>query len=149
MQRRDFLRLTIRGEVQYASLENLKQIRGYGWNWLSRLKGNRQVTPEDRIGRSLNEVAFVDSGVVVLLRAYSPVLVSRIDAPDGVAEYRASGDLTMDAGMRGHHAESGLAIENYHRELKRNCGVERSQARFDRALRNHIGLALRAFLRLE
>jgi putative transposase len=42
-----------------------------------------------------------------------------------------------------------FAIENYHRELKQNCGVERCQARSERAQRNHIGLALRAFLRLE
>ena len=33
----------------YASLENLKQVRDHGWQWLTRLKGNRQVTPEDRV----------------------------------------------------------------------------------------------------
>jgi hypothetical protein len=55
----------------------------------------------------------------------------------------------MDAGVRRQQAELGFAIENYHRELKQNCGVERSQARSERAQRNHIGLALRAFLRLE
>jgi hypothetical protein len=77
------------------------------------------------------------------------VLVFRIDAPDGAAEYWATDDLTMGAGVRRQHAESGFAIENYHRELKQNCGVERSQARSERAQRNHIGLALRAFLRLE
>jgi hypothetical protein len=112
----------------YASLENLKQVRGHGWHWLTRLKGNRQVTPEDRVGRSLDEVAFGDSGKVVHLRGYGLVLVFRIDAPDGVAEYWATGDLTMDAGVRRQHAELGFAIENYHRELKQNCGVERSQA---------------------
>lgn len=133
----------------YASLENLKQVRGHGWHWLTRLKGNRQVTPEDRVGRALDEVAFGDSGKVVHLRGYGLILVFRIDAPDGVAEYWATGDLTMDAGVRRQHAELGFAIENYHRELKQNCGVERSQARSERAQRNHIGLALRAFLRLE
>ena len=45
--------------------------------------------------------------------------------------------------------EWGYAIENYHRDLKQTCGVERSQVRSERAQRNHIGLALRAFLRLE
>jgi hypothetical protein len=133
----------------YASLENLKQVRDHGWNWLTRLKGNRQVTPQDRIGRSLDEVAIGEAGRVVHLRGYGMVLVFRIDAPDGVAEYWATGDLTMGAGVRRQHAESGFAIENYHRELKQNCGVERSQARSERAQRNHIGLALRAFLRLE
>jgi putative transposase len=133
----------------YASLENLKQVRGHGWHWLTRLKGNRQVTPEDRVCRSLDEVAFGEAGRGVHLRGYGPVLVFRIDAPDGVAEYWATGDLTMAAGVRRQHAELGFAIENNHRELKQNCGVERSQARSGRAQRNHIGLALRAFLRLE
>ncbi len=133
----------------YASLENLKQVRDHGWHWLTRLKGNRQVTPDDRIPRSLDEVAFVPAGRVVHLRGYGMVLVFRIDAPDGVAEYWATGDLAMDAGVRRQHAGLGFAIENHHGELKRNCGVERSQVRSERAQRNHIGLALRAFLRLE
>ena len=73
----------------------------------------------------------------------------RIDAPDGDAEYWATNDLAMDDGVRRQYAEVGFAIENYHRELKQNCGVERCQVRSERAQRNHIGLALRAFLRLE
>lgn len=40
-------------------------------------------------------------------------------------------------------------IEHYHRGIKQYCGVERAQVRAARAQRNHIGLALRAFLRLE
>ncbi len=133
----------------YASLENLKQVRDHGWRWLTRLKGNRQVTPEDRVARTLDEVAFGAFGKVVHLRGYGFVLVFRIDAPDGVAEYWATNDLAMDTGTRQHYAEVSFAIENYHRELKQNCGVERSQARSERGQRNHIGLALRAFLRLE
>lgn len=133
----------------YASLEDLKQVRDHGWNWLTRLKGNRQVTPEDRVSRSLDEVAFGHGGVVVHLRGYGLVQVFRIDAPDGVAEYWATNDLGMEPEMRRHYAELSFAIENYHRELKQNCGVERSQVRSERAQRNHIGMALRAFLRLE
>jgi hypothetical protein len=40
-------------------------------------------------------------------------------------------------------------IEHYQRGLKQFCGVERAQVRAARAQRNHIGLARRAFLRLE
>jgi putative transposase len=133
----------------YASLENLKQIRGLGWPWLTRLKGNRLVTPEDRIKRTLDEVVVSAAGTTVHLQGYGLIRVFRIDAPDGVAEYWATSDLAMDAGMRRHHAEVSFAIENDHRDLKQNCGVERCQARSERAQRNHIGLALRAFLRLE
>jgi hypothetical protein len=133
----------------YASLENLKQVRDLGWRWLTRLKGNRLVTPADRQKRSLDEVAIASGGTEVHLQGYGLTRVFRIDAPDGVADYWATDDLAMDPGRRQHYAEISFAIENYHRELKQNCGVEGCQARSERAQRNHIGLALRAFLRLE
>jgi hypothetical protein len=133
----------------YASLENLKQLRDHGWHWVTRLKANRVVTPEDRVSRTLDEVAIGVAGVIVHLRGYGLIRVFRTDDPDGVAEYWASSDLGLDAGLRQHYAELSFAIENYHRDLKQNCGVERCQARSERAQRNHIGLSLRAFLRLE
>jgi putative transposase len=40
-------------------------------------------------------------------------------------------------------------MQQRHRELKQFCGVEKCQVRSERAQRNHIGMALRAFLRLE
>ena len=46
-------------------------------------------------------------------------------------------------------AEWAWMIETYHRGIKQFCGIERCQARSETAQRNHIELALRAFLRLE
>ena len=35
-----------------SSLETLTTVRGFDWHWLTRLKGNRLVTPDGRaIGR--------------------------------------------------------------------------------------------------
>jgi putative transposase len=133
----------------YASLENLKQVRGFGWHWLTRLRGDRVVTPEDRISRALDAVAVRAAGTVLHLRGYGLIKVFRIDAPDGDTEYWATNDLAMDAGVRRHYAEVSFAIENYHRDLKQYCGVEKCRARAARAQRNHIGWALRAFVRLE
>jgi hypothetical protein len=133
----------------YASLENLKRVRDQGWRWLTRLKGNRLVTPGDRRKRPLDEVAIAAAGTAVHLQGYGMVKVFRIDAPDGGTEYWATDDLGMDEGVRRQHAELGFAIENYHRGLKQDCGAERCQARSERAQRNHIGLVIRAFLRLE
>ena len=110
---------------------------------------DRVVTPADRIARSLDEVAIAASGTVLHLRGYGLVKVFRIDAPDGDTEYWATNDLALGEGVRRHYAEVSFAIENYHRELKQSCGVERCQVRTSRAQRNHIGLAVRAFLRLE
>ncbi len=40
-------------------------------------------------------------------------------------------------------------VEVDHRALKQFTGIEAGQFRLERAQRNHIGLALRAYLRLE
>ncbi len=133
----------------YASLENLKQVRGLGWLWLTRLKHNRKVNPDGRGAILVSEAEILASGTVIHLVGYGPVRVFKLVAPDGDIEYRATNDLGMGAMVRQQYAEWGFAIENYHRDLKQTCGVERSQARSSRAQRNHIGLALRAFLRLE
>ena len=46
-------------------------------------------------------------------------------------------------------AELSWSTEEYHRDLKQFTGVERCQIRSARGQRNHIGLATRAFVRLE
>ena len=47
------------------------------------------------------------------------------------------------------YALDAWQIEVYHRGLKQFTGVERGQFRLEVAQRNHIGLAIRAFVRLE
>jgi hypothetical protein len=133
----------------YSSLANLKTIRGYGWAWLTRLKSNRLVDPDGSGNRPVSAVAISQHGTVVHLKGYGLIQVFRIDSPDGDTEYWATSDLEMTAEGRAVRAEQSWAIETYHRGLKQFCGVERCQARAARAQRNHIGWAIRAFLRLE
>jgi putative transposase len=133
----------------YAALEDLKQVRDLGWLWLTRLKHNRKVNPDGRGVLALSEAAISASGTVIHLVGYGPARVFKLVAPDGDIEYRATNDLGMGEMVRQQYAEWAFAIENYHRDLKQTCGVERSQARSSRAQRDHIGMALRAFLRLE
>ena len=45
--------------------------------------------------------------------------------------------------------EARWSIEVYHRELKQTCGIERCQARTGRAQRNHICLAVSAWLEMN
>src|SRR5262249_17237117 len=104
---------------------------------------------EDRRSRPLSEVEVSASGRILHLRGYGMVKVFRIDVPDGDTEYWATNNLSMEGGVRRQYAEVSFATENYHRDLKQHCGVERCQVRSSRAQRNHIGMALRAFLRLE
>jgi hypothetical protein len=133
----------------YASLENLKAVRDLGWTWLTQLKANRKVNPGGRGLRPVSEVGVTAAGSVVHLEGYGFVRVFAIAAKDGGIEYWATNDLGMDELGRQALFERIWAIEEYHRGLKQYCGVERSQARGHHAQRNHIGLSIRALLRLE
>jgi hypothetical protein len=133
----------------YSSLTNLKTCRRYGWAWLTRLKSNRLVDPDGTGNRPLSDLAIALHGTTVHLKGYGMILVFRIDTPDGDTEYWATSDLDLTAEGRAARGRQSWAIETYHRGLKQFCGVERCQARAARAQRNHIGWAIRAFLRLE
>jgi len=133
----------------YSSRDHLKLIRGYGWIWLTRLKRNRHVNPDNRGNRPLHEVTITATGTVVHLKGYGFVKVFKIVTPDGDIDYWATNDLNLGELQRLQFAEFAWAIEEYHRGLKQCCGAERAQVRSSRAQRNHVGLAVRAFLRLE
>ena len=60
-----------------------------------------------------------------------------------------TGQVDLSTLYRLKYAELSWSIEEYHRGIKQLVGVERCIARKAIAQRNHIGLALRAFLRIE
>jgi len=133
----------------YSSLDNLKQLRTLGWNWLTRLKANRRVNP-DRTGlRAVGVCEIAATGTVVHLEGYGFIKVFRIVAKDGTTEHWATSNLRMDELERLRLADASWRIEEYHRGLKQVTNVERCQCRKAVAQRGHIGLALRAFLVVE
>jgi putative transposase len=133
----------------YSGLANLKSIRTHGWDFLTRLKANRLVNPDGTGNRPLSECVIREAGTRVHLKGYGFILVFRIDTPDGDTEYWATSDLTLTMDERETLARQIWTIETYHRGLKQFCGVERCACRKAIAQRNHIGWAIRAFLRLE
>lgn len=133
----------------FSALANLKLVASFNWTWLTRLKCNRLVNPDHSTNRPIREVTIAASGTVVHLKGYGFIQVFKIVAPDGDIDYWATNDLQMIPLKRQQWAEFEWSIEEYHRGLKQCCGVEKSQVRSARAQRNHIGLAIRAFLRLE
>ena len=72
----------------YASLENLKAVRSYGWKWVTRLAANRLVS-KDYSGKGFR--------------------VFKVDTPEGDIEYRATNDLHMDELVRLKYTE-GISI---------------------------------------
>jgi putative transposase len=133
----------------YSSLDNLKLLREFGWTWLTRLKSNRLVNRDRQGKRPLCRTEIAATGSEVWLPGYGLVKVFKIVAPDGDIAYWATSDLAMTDLTRQQYAEYSWTIENYHRGLKQGTEIERCQTRSARAQRNHIGLAIRAFLRLE
>ena len=133
----------------YSSLKNLKTIRQYQWQWLTQLKSNRHVNLDKQGNRPIRELPISQTGTIVHLKGYGLIKVFKIVSPHGDIEYWATSDLSMNDLYRLKYAELSWSIEVYHRGIKQFVGVERCFARKAIAQRNHIGLALRAFLRLE
>jgi putative transposase len=146
---RDFMPRCVLFDSWYASLDNLKLVRDLGWRWLTQLKSNRLVNPDGTGLRPLPQVELSATGTVVHLKGYGRIKVFKLVTSDGDIEYWATNDLEMHELQRLHLAELTWTIESYHRGIKQCCGIEKAQVRSAIAQRNHIGLALRAFLRLE
>lgn len=133
----------------YSGLENLKLVRACGWRWLTRLKSNRLVRLDRGEARPLKDTPVSAAGTVVWLPGYGEVRVFGVAARDGGTDHWATGDLGMTDLERVRFADCSWAVESYHRGVKQCTGIERCQCRSARAQRNHVGLAIRAFLRLE
>jgi putative transposase len=146
---RGFLPRCVVFDSWYSGLENLKLIRSFDWTWLTRLKSNRKVNPDREGLRAVSEVEIGAQGRIVWLEGYGLIRVFKIVARDGDIELWATNKVEMSDLERVRFASFAWAIENYHRGIKQFCLIERAQVRSGRAWRNHIGLCLRAFLRLE
>lgn len=133
----------------YSSLANLKQVRQLGWDWLTRLKKNRQVSPAAGQRMAISELFISRAGTHVHLKGYGMIKVFRSVDKNGNAEYWATSQLDMLLEACAEYALDAWQIEVFHRDLKQYTGVERARFRLAVAQRNHIGLAIRAFVRLE
>ena len=133
----------------YSGLANLKLVRKLGWHWLTQLKRNRQVSVDRSGNRAISEIFIPVQGRRAHLKGYGWIKVFRTVATNGDAEYWATSKLEMSIEEAAFYALDAWQIEGYHRGLKQYTGIERAQSRLEISQRNHIGLAIRAFVRLE
>lgn len=133
----------------YSGLETLIQVHDLEWTWLTQLKANRLVDPQNSGNLPISPVVTPITGLVVHLKGYGFIKVFKIAAPNGSIEYWATSNLKMTTEQLAERALQSWQIEEYHRAIKQFCGIEWAQHRLAIAQRNHIGLALCAFLRLE
>jgi len=134
----------------YGSVENLKLVRALGWHFLTRLKSNRQINVNRSGLQAVSNAGLCGGdGTVVWLKGFGEIKVFRIFATDGTAEYWATSLQKMSEAERETQAKNAWRIEMYHRALKQQCLIERAQCRRLRPVLNHIGLCIRAFVRIE
>jgi len=135
-------------DSRYASAENLKPVTAQGWQFLTGLKSDRLVNADKQGLRHVSEIGIPESGRVVRLKGFGLVRVFRIVAEDGTGEHRVTSPVEMSDPERLKYAGYAWQIGHYHRGIRQYCLIERAQVRSGRAWRNHIGLCLRAFLRI-
>ena len=133
----------------YSSLGNLKLIRRLEWTFLTCLKRNRKVSPVKGVTVQVHQLMPDDTGILVHLTGFGPIRVFQTDRTSADVRSWASNAEKMDASYLESLRILGTWIEQYHRSIKQYCLVERCQARKAIIQRNHIGLAIRAFVRLE
>lgn len=133
----------------YAAVENLKMCAALSWHFLTRLKANRLVNPDREGLQAVSQIAIPDEGRVVWLKGFGLVRVFRMVGTDGTAEHWATNKIEMPELEQVKYASYSWQIEQYHRGIKQYCLIERAQCRREQPWRNHIGLCLRAFLRIE
>jgi hypothetical protein len=134
----------------YGSIENLKLCRALGWHFLTRLKANRQININRSGLQAVSEAGLCGGdGTLVWLKGFGQIKVFRVRATNGTSEYWATSLETMTETERQDFALAAWRIEMYHRALKQQCLIERAQCRRLRPVLNHIGLCIRAFVRLE
>lgn len=133
----------------YSGLDNLKLLRTLEWHWLTQLKSNREVSLDRSGNRAIREVFIPVQGCLVHLKGYGWIKVFRTVDTHGNAEFWATSRLDMTLEQAAFYALDAWQVEVYHRGLKQFTGIQAAQYRLEVSQRNHIGLAIRAFLRLE
>lgn len=134
----------------YGSIDNLKLVGSFGWHFLTRLKANRQIRVGGGKLQAVAEVGLCGGdGTIVWLKGFGEIKIFRIFATNGAAEYWATSLKDLTEPERETEAKAAWRIEIYHRALKQQCLIERAQCRRLRPVMNHIGLCIRAFVRLE
>ena len=83
-------------DTWYASVKNLKDIRGKQWYFLTRLKSNRLVNSDNTTNRPLETIDIPAEGIVVHLKKYDFVKVFRIVSKNEDTQYWVTDVLDMD-----------------------------------------------------
>lgn len=146
----------VTGDSWYASLENLKFIRGRKLNFMFGMENNRIISSERGKYIQIQKFEGWSSGAIhtVYLKDYGMVKVCRQLYKNvyryyimSTADLNNLDSITPIDFERLHSAH--WRIEQFHRAIKQVCRIERFQVRNENPIKNHIFCALKAFVQLE
>lgn len=89
----------------YASVGNLKRVRGFGWVFVTRLPSDRKVLIAHGPAAAVSDQPIVASGTVARLPEFGLVRVCRVAVRDDDTTHRATNDLGMAEEARRRFAE--------------------------------------------
>ena len=130
-------------DTWYSSLNNLKAVRCLEKDWVAGLKANRKVNKNE----TLRNIDIPVEGLVMHLRGYGWIKVFKFETKKGRIDYIGTSLTNLSRAEIKKIYDARWGIEVYHRELKQTCGIERCQSRTGRAQRNHICLAVLAWIK--
>ena len=147
----------------YATVGLMNQITDYGTYFVCAIKSNRLFSPDNgnddrqepkkKAYENVKDLPWSSPGYYGKLKdlpAHRPVQLFRIVVSTDKTEYIVTNDVTLRT-TDDARAESTIRwkIEEFHREMKQLTGIERCQARKNRSQRNHIAMAMLAWIQLK
>jgi hypothetical protein len=144
----------VTGDSWYACQKNLKAVKDHRMGLMFAVEANRVVSVEKGAWVQVQRLDVPDEGLMVWLRNFGQVKLFRTRLKDQLRHYVVC--LPDEQSHEGFGQEDfqklhdqHWKIEQYHRQLKQVCNVERFQVRGKVPILNHIFAALNAFLQLQ
>ena len=148
-QERGFEPRAVWWDSWYSSLENLKLIRSFKWKFFVAIKTDRIISGDDKIQTPIGEFDFgAKNQKRVYLRGFDFVNAYKYVLHEDDVWYFIGTEDSLSEGEVKQRKEIANKIEQYHRTLKQDCHIQRCQALLAVKQKNHIGLSIRAYVRL-
>jgi Transposase DDE domain len=142
------------GDSWYSCEKNLKTVKNHGMGFLFAVESNRTVSIEKGTWVQVQQCDIPEEGRIVWLRDFGQVKLFRTRLKDQLRHYavflpNADTYSTFQQAQFQTLHDRHWRIEQYHREIKQVCNIERFQVRGKVPILNHIFASLCSFVYLR
>lgn len=149
---------TVLMDTWYATTETMLRVHSLKKTFYCPLKSNRLVDDNDsKVHRQVDQLTWTEAqlahGKLVHVKKFPKNFILklfRLTVSTDRTEYVVTNNLTQNSQADTQQASAlRWKIEQFHREEKQVTGIEKCQARLNRSQRNHICLAMLAWIVLK